>query len=643
MSCNLVKEKIIQLTALYKQYESTVDDLQSSIFNYLNELNQELKLDFITFERSRKYIEDKENIFNFLKRAGFDFEIACKALENNLRWRIENKVDNISINDIHPSLLEIGLFYFHKTDKFNRPCAILNLREYTKKDQPIKKNSNQQQNDDDYMLLPPVTIDDVKKFIIFNVEICRRLLLDKRNSSSKKDSMILQYVMLLDLKGAGVSTLDKELVPFAVDLARHHFPGYIGSIFVLNYGWMYAGIWQLFKRILPEESLSRIFFPSSNKELLDYFDEDDLLLEHGGNDDYQYNLNNYDIYQLYGKPSSVLSMPKALYRVTSFDSSHEVFFTPYSTPYSSRPPTPNNNDNNNLSPVINIRPSFKHRSSSSSRSPSRSSSRPSSRPPSRPTSPGIINHHYNNHINHIDITNNNNNNNTINNNNVNSNNNHVPNWLKMTPKSPRVIPLQPLTPPTNTNNNGIVSPKPIKPILTNHLSNGNHHNNSNINNSINNNNNNHSDLHVNFQIDYLSHNRHLYNNSNNDQYEDNEEDDEEERDGGQDISSSSILNHEISTSLVSSPTNTKNLSSYSNSPISTTVATATTGLSIPKSRLYKLTRIHKNLKIYFERLLYRFISRRVTGVLYYMVMFVVFRGGLFNEFWKVITQNAFST
>nr|CAG8437202.1 8892_t:CDS:2 [Entrophospora candida] len=374
------------------------------------------------------------------------------------------------------------------------------------------------------MLLPPVTIDDIKKFIIFNVEICRRLLLDKRNSSSKKDSMILQYVMLLDLKGAGVSTLDMELIPFAVDLARHHFPGYIGSIFVLNYGWMYSGIWQIFKRILPEESLSRIFFPSSNKELLDYFDDDDLLLEHGGNDDYQYNLKNYDIYQLYGKPSSVLSMPKSLYRVTSFDSSHEVFFTPYSTPYSSRPTTPIGDNNNNMSPsVINIRPPFKHRS---------------------------------------------------------------------------------------------------------------------------------SDLHVNFQIDYLSHNRHLQNNSNNiindhypfpHQYEENEEDDEEERDGGQNNSSSSILNHEISTSLVSSPTNTKNLSSYSDSPISTTATTATTGLSIPKSRLYKLTRIHKTLKIYFERLLYRFISRRVTGVLYYMVMFVVFRGGLFNEFWKVITQNAFST
>src|SRR5439155_26775821 len=98
--------------------------------------------------------------------------------------------------------------------------------------------------------------------IIFNVEISRRLLLDQRNSSSKKDNMILQYVILLDLKGAGASTLDLELIPSLVDIARHHFPGFLGSIFVLNYGWVYSGIWQIFKRVLPEESLSRIFFPS---------------------------------------------------------------------------------------------------------------------------------------------------------------------------------------------------------------------------------------------------------------------------------------------------------------------------------------------------------------------------------------------
>src|SRR6185369_3794658 len=110
-----------------------------------------------------------------------------------------------------------------------------------------------------------------------------------------------------------------------------------------------------------------------------------------------YDIKNYEIYQLYGRPCPVLSLPKTLYRVASFDSTHDTFFTPYSTPYSSRPPTPNHDiGNNNISPSItNGRPPFKHRSSSSS---------------SRPPSPGItINHHHTNDISNSNI--------------------HVPSWL----------------------------------------------------------------------------------------------------------------------------------------------------------------------------------------------------------------------
>jgi hypothetical protein len=39
---------------------------------------------------------------------------------------------------------------------------------------------------------------------------------------------------------------------------------------------MYSGIWQILKRILPEESLNRIFFPSE-QELWNYFDEENVL------------------------------------------------------------------------------------------------------------------------------------------------------------------------------------------------------------------------------------------------------------------------------------------------------------------------------------------------------------------------------
>jgi hypothetical protein len=45
------------------------------------------------------------------------------------------------------------------------------------------------------------------------------------------------------------------------------------------------------------------------------------------------------------------------------------------------------------------------------------------------------------------------------------------------------------------------------------------------------------------------------------------------------------------------------------------------------------------LKLYFMRLFRKFIARsRVSGLLYYLVMVVLFRGGIMNEFLKLVTQ-----
>ncbi|CAI2172862.1 19758_t:CDS:2 [Funneliformis geosporum] len=311
-----LQEKIIQLNVLFKESETVIDDLQASLVEFLLELQKDLDLDFVQVERIRQYINDRGTLFRFLRRAGFDFDSALKTLKSDLRWRVENKVDSISLADIHPLFVEKGLFFFHKTDKFGRPCAVFNLREYKRDD-------------------GSPTIEEVKKFIIYNAEVARRMLLDRTRES--RDGPVLQYVILLDLKGAGVSTLDIELVPFTIDIMRHHFPGSAGSIFVLNYGWMYSGIWQIVKRILPEESLNRIFFPSE-KELWSYFDEENVLIEQGGKDTYEYDSETCDAFSFYGNPSPALQMP--LSRATSFDSLHDVFYSAHNTPFHSRPSTP---------------------------------------------------------------------------------------------------------------------------------------------------------------------------------------------------------------------------------------------------------------------------------------------------------------
>ncbi|CAG8483658.1 10388_t:CDS:10 [Acaulospora colombiana] len=263
-------EKIHQFNVLYKEYESVVDDLKTALLEFLPELQQELDLNFTQVEYIRQYLNDRGTLFRFLRRAGFDFDSSFKELIADLRWRIENQVDTLSIQDVHLSLIERGLFFIHKTDKFNRPCAIINLREY------FHENGSP-------------TIEEIKKFIIFVAEVARRLLWDRNKKSG--DEPVLQYVILLDLKGAGVTTLDLELGPFAVDIMRHHFPGSVGA-------------------------------------------------KHGGSDDYEYDLETCEAFQRYGNPFPILLIPTPLSRVTSFDSLHDVFFSAHTTPYNSRPSTP---------------------------------------------------------------------------------------------------------------------------------------------------------------------------------------------------------------------------------------------------------------------------------------------------------------
>lgn len=47
-------------------------------------------------------------------------------------------------------------------------------------------------------------------------------------------------------------------------------------VYVLNYSWVFGGIWQMLKRALPESARARVSFPSSTDELWEHFDREDL-------------------------------------------------------------------------------------------------------------------------------------------------------------------------------------------------------------------------------------------------------------------------------------------------------------------------------------------------------------------------------
>ncbi|GAA6061707.1 hypothetical protein JCM10212_004939 [Sporobolomyces blumeae] len=277
--------------AIVEQFHDNADVVreiqQDAIAELVPALRDELDLDEASVASATKLLQDRVTVFRFCRRARFSPHVAFKLLHATLSWRLSPSFQHLSPASVPSLYLTNPLFFFHPRliDRFGRPCAVLNLRHVHRTEDG--------------------KLDALKDFARLGWETGRRWLSDLSRARVNAADPTLQMVVIVDLDQAGMSNLEVELLPFFMDLLKNHFPGMIGAIFVLNYGWAYAGMWQLAKRVLPNTALERILFPSK-AELLEFFDEDHLLVEHGGKVEYEYTPAN-PILEKYGYSPSTCS------------------------------------------------------------------------------------------------------------------------------------------------------------------------------------------------------------------------------------------------------------------------------------------------------------------------------------------------
>ncbi len=156
-------------------------------------------------------------------------------------------------------------------------------------------------------------LSEVKEYIVASMEITRKYLehayrrfveeqggIDnllaalssaEDESEADEESMLtesarfcppLQMTIAFDLGGSGMANLELELLPFLLDLLKNHFPGMVGAVYVLHFGWLHSGMWTIAKRVLPQQALARIFFPSDKELRSEHFAPANLPRELGG-------------------------------------------------------------------------------------------------------------------------------------------------------------------------------------------------------------------------------------------------------------------------------------------------------------------------------------------------------------------------
>ncbi|GAA6030149.1 hypothetical protein JCM8097_009287 [Rhodosporidiobolus ruineniae] len=272
----------------YREHADFVHDVQEQAEEELiPALKDEFGLDDEAVGDAKAFLHDRVSVFRFCRRARFSPSASLKLLHATLSWRLTSSFSSLTPASIPALYFTTPLLFFHPSlrDKFGRPCAVLNLRHV-------------QRTEDG-------SLDGLKEYAKLVWEVGRRYLSDL--SRDTPDEPKLQMVLIVDLAGAGYSNLELELLPFFLDLLKQNFPGMVGGLFILNYGWAYAGMWQVAKRVLPSTALERILFPSKD-ELLEFFEEDHLLVEHGGKVQYEYSPGN-PILEKYGRPLHPLSRP----------------------------------------------------------------------------------------------------------------------------------------------------------------------------------------------------------------------------------------------------------------------------------------------------------------------------------------------
>ncbi|KAI8979227.1 hypothetical protein BDF20DRAFT_489107 [Mycotypha africana] len=288
---SVAKQNSILINDEYLKYQPLIANVQQRLINDVELLgfNFEDKKDTID------YINDKVTLFRFLKESNFDENKAIARLLETIQWRKNEQIGRMTYTSVAPEFFENGFAFFHKQDLLGRPVAIVQMRHFPKfrsKGIPLSAH--------------------IEPFACLVLEIARQLTRDLTRKNEKEQVtdrpiLISQITIIIDVAKAPFVPIDSNLMVALKNIVNARYPGFIGSVYILNFGWMFQGIWQVIKLVLSEQAKARVNFVSKN-EISQVMDENNLLKVLGGTDGYIWSLNSDPIIDLYATDNRYKTM-----------------------------------------------------------------------------------------------------------------------------------------------------------------------------------------------------------------------------------------------------------------------------------------------------------------------------------------------
>eukprot|EP01112_Ceratiomyxa_fruticulosa_P008510 TRINITY_DN2205_c0_g1_i1.p1 TRINITY_DN2205_c0_g1~~TRINITY_DN2205_c0_g1_i1.p1 ORF type:complete len:327 (-),score=67.84 TRINITY_DN2205_c0_g1_i1:28-1008(-) len=203
----------------------------------------------------------------YLRARNYDLDKSEKMLRDTIAWRREYKPMCITAEDIMIELKNEGKLYRNGKDKLGRPIIYM---------RPGKDNTG-------------VPEKDVKiRYLVYLLEKCI-MSMDEAKGEEKLAWMV-DYKNYSQLTGMGMTKMAFEVL----NIVQNHYPERLGVAYMVNAPWAFSIFWAMLTPFMSEVTKSKLTFVKSKDPLLfEHIHEDELEVEYGGKNDFQYDYDTH--------------------------------------------------------------------------------------------------------------------------------------------------------------------------------------------------------------------------------------------------------------------------------------------------------------------------------------------------------------
>jgi hypothetical protein len=220
--------------------------------------------------------DDDIILYRFLRGYQFDVPAATAALNKTLRWRKENKIDEIKEKAVklephqfphYEKMMRVNPQNLHHgEDKQGQPFAMAHLG-----------------HSDPGLLAQTISEAALKEFMIYQLEYQRARI----QKLSHEQGLVIRTVRLVDLSGLGSKHLNPRglrVLRSVLSLVQDNYPEMISNVYYVNAPWIFSTLWAMVKPWINAATLEKIRILSGDpkEELLKKFDSKYLPKAFGG-------------------------------------------------------------------------------------------------------------------------------------------------------------------------------------------------------------------------------------------------------------------------------------------------------------------------------------------------------------------------